>query len=252
MSRNARWGDFTAAAALLTRLPLRTRHETAHEPIGDALWAMPLVGVLIGALGGGVFWFAASLGLPAVVAAVLAVATTVAATGALHEDGLADTADGFGGGRERAHKLAIMRDSAVGTYGLLALVLSVLLRVACLAALALPGPAVAALIAAHALSRGLLPLVMAGVPLAREDGLAAGVSRPAHRQAGMSVAISAAVALLALGIGTGLLALAGAAVLAWLLVRLARKQIGGYTGDVLGAIEQGGEMIVLLIAVASL
>lgn len=249
MIANARWQDLAAAAALLTRLPFRAGVRTEHAPTTGALWALPLIGALIGALGGGAFWLAASLGLPAAIGAILAVATTVLLTGALHEDGLADTADGFGGGHDRDRKLAIMRDSAVGTYGVLALLLSALLRIACLAALLSPGLIIAALIGAHALSRGLLPLIMATMPLAREDGLAAGIGRPTRKLASASLAIAAAIALPALGLESGVLALSGAALVAWLLARLARAQIGGYTGDVLGAVQQGVEIVVLVIVV---
>ncbi len=127
--------EFAIAAGVLTRFPIATE---AAEPgaIAAAGWAFPLVGGGIGALSAAAFFIAGLIGLPVWPSALLAVAAGIAATGALHEDGLADTADGFGGGSGRDQKLAIMRDSAHGTYGVAALVLSVGLRAAAIASIA--------------------------------------------------------------------------------------------------------------------
>src|SRR3979409_1783992 len=125
-----------------------------------AAWAAPLVGVLIGALGALAYWIAYRLNLPALVAATLAVGATLLLTGCLHEDGLADTADGFGGGATRAQILDIMRDSRIGTYGALALGIALLLRIGALADLPNPGLVAWALIAAHAAARASLPAFM--------------------------------------------------------------------------------------------
>ena len=108
------------------------------------------------------------------------VAATVLVTGCLHEDGLADTADGFGGGGSKERKLEIMRDSRSGAYGVAALVLSILLRVGAIASLVDPALVAAALIAAHAGARAAMPVFMAAVPRARHDGLSA---KRARRQA---------------------------------------------------------------------
>ena len=132
-----------------------------------------MVGALIGLAGAIAYALAVWLGLPPWPAAVLALATTIWLTGALHEDGLADVADGFGGGRTREDKLAIMRDPRIGSYGALALVLAVLARAGAMAALAEPAAVAAALVAAGAASRAALPAVMAALPQARPDGLAA-------------------------------------------------------------------------------
>ena len=109
-----------------------------------------------------------------------------------------------------------------------------------------------ALIAAHALARASLPVVMLQIPAARTDGLAAGVGRPEPGHAGAAIVLAALIALFALGLGTGLLALLMGALAAGALALLARAQIGGYTGDVLGAIEQAVEVVVLLTAAAAL
>jgi adenosylcobinamide-GDP ribazoletransferase len=205
--------------------------------------------VLVGLIGGVVLIVADWLGLPPLVSSSLAVAVTMLVTGALHEDGLADTADGLGGGTlER--KLEIMRDSRIGTYGVAALLFSVLLRVAALAALP-PAAGFAALIAAHAAGRALMPYLLATSPSARADGLSAGIGTVSERTALTALAIGAA-ALLLLGF---LPALAAAALLGlWLLAvrAAAQRQIGGHTGDICGALEQGGEILVLLAAAAAL
>jgi adenosylcobinamide-GDP ribazoletransferase len=181
----------------------------------------------------------------------VALATIIWVTGALHEDGLADVADGFGGGRTREAKLEIMRDSRIGTFGALALILALLARAGAIAALATPLAVASALVAAGAVSRAALPPVMTVLPLARADGLAAGAGRPHPTRAAAAVLVAALIALALLGqaAAAALVAGAGAAfVVAW----LARRQIGGHTGDVLGAVQQLTEIGVLLGAVAAL
>ncbi|MBC9180481.1 adenosylcobinamide-GDP ribazoletransferase, partial [Pseudoroseomonas ludipueritiae] len=128
--------DFSAALGLLTRLPTGwlPQHNSAAG-FARSIWAYPLVGLGIGAAGGAVMAAGLWLGLPPLVAALWSLAATLLLTGGFHEDGLADTADGFGGGRDRARKLEIMRDSRIGSYGVLALVLALGLRAAALAAL---------------------------------------------------------------------------------------------------------------------
>ena len=122
--------------------------------------------------------FAQLIGLASWPAALLSVLAGIALTGALHEDGLADTADGFFGGRDREEKLAILRDSRQGTYGVLAIVLGVLLRAAALAGIGDVIHAGLALIAAHAASRAALPAVMTALTPARPDGFGAGAGTP--------------------------------------------------------------------------
>jgi adenosylcobinamide-GDP ribazoletransferase len=247
----ARWWDqFRLAAGFLTRLPLGPGGAQAVGPLAQASWAFSLVGLVIGLIGGFVYSLAAWLGVPALAAALLAVAATALATGALHEDGLADVADGFGGGADRAAKLAIMRDSRNGAFGVLALVLSVGLRAAALAALGDGGRVTAALVAAHALSRGLLPLVLRALEPARDDGLGASAGRPEAANAWAAAGLGALIALFALDWWRGVVAIAAAALAAGLVGHVARRQIGGYTGDVLGAIEQVGEIMVMVTAAA--
>ncbi len=233
-----RANDLAASIAFLTRLPLGRRAAIAGPGIAQAVWAFPIAGMLVGVIGALVYALAHRAGLPAWPAAALTVAVTLLATGCLHEDGLADTADGFGGGKTREQKLDIMRDSRIGTYGVCALAASILLRVSTLASLADPALVLPALIAAHGAARATMPLFMFLIPPARSDGLSFDVgASPLAR-----VAIAGALGFLilvvclgpALGIAASILLLAVIAFMAWLSLR----QIKGQTGDVLGALEQ--------------
>jgi adenosylcobinamide-GDP ribazoletransferase len=248
-ARRGIFADFLLATAVLTRLPvgLAAPEEGA---VGGACWAFPLVGAGIGFIAGIVFFAVGATGLGALPAALLAVLAGAAATGALHEDGLADTADGLGGGRDRASKLAIMRDSRVGTYGVAALVFSIGLRVAALHALGDPIHVALALLAAHAASRGFLGVAMWRLPPAREDGLAAAAGRPGRGAALTAILLGALIALCCLGPGRGIVALVLAGIAVAATAVLARRQIGGYTGDTLGAFQQIGEIVMLLVAAA--
>jgi adenosylcobinamide-GDP ribazoletransferase len=241
--------EFVIAAGVLTRFPLAIE---AAEPgaIAASGWAFPLVGGGIGALCAATFFVAGLLGLPVGAAALLAVAAGLAATGALHEDGLADTADGFGGGGNRERKLAIIRDSAHGTYGVVALVLSIGLRATAIAAIRDPVFVGLALIAAHATSRAALPPAMFLLRPARADGLGAAAGRPSPAVALTASVIGAVIALATLGPWAGMVALLLAGVAVALAAVLARRQIGGYTGDVLGFFQQIGEIVMLLVAAA--
>ncbi|MFQ6017569.1 MAG: adenosylcobinamide-GDP ribazoletransferase, partial [Kiloniellaceae bacterium] len=202
------WTDLKVGLAMLTRLPLRHDAETSGQTLARAGRVMPLIGALVGLVGAAVFWLAGSLGLPPLVAGLLAVTATMLFTGAFHEDGLADVADGFGGAFERNRKLEIMRESTIGAYGALALILSVGVRAAALGAIAEPAAAAAALVAAHAVARSFLPAVMVTTPLARTEGLAAGAGEPAPGHAGVALILAAVIAVAMLGLGTGVLSLA--------------------------------------------
>jgi len=245
-------GDIAAMLGFYTRLPVPLR---AHEgrAFADSQWAAPLAGAAVGLVCGCGLWLASAFGLPAPVAAALALALGVALTGALHEDGLADAADGFGGGRSREDKLAIMRDSRAGSYGVVAIVLSLLVRWAALAALAAAGPVAAllALVAAHAGSRAILPALLAAMPPARADGLGNGAGRPGNGTVFAALAIGFVV-LLPGGVAFALVAALALGLAALAVARLALAQIGGQTGDVLGTAQQAGEIAVLVVASALL
>ena len=241
--------DLTTAFHLLTRLPLgAVRADPAGVPAAThPARCYPLVGLVVAVLAAAAFALAGWLALPAFLGAVAALAVAILVTGALHEDGLADVADGFGGGRDRAAKLAIMRDSRIGTYGVLALILVLAARGGSLAATAEPALVAAGLLTAHALSRaGLAPLMWA-LPAARSDGLAAVTGRPGGSDVLTALIIGAATALLLLDFAVAVTAILACAVAQWGLALQARRQIGGVTGDVLGAAQQLGEAAVLLV-----
>ena len=250
-------GDVIAALGFYTRLPVAwaqvAQDGDRQRAFAATQWAAPLAGAAVGLGVGFVLWLAGVLALPPALAAAFALAWGIILTGALHEDGLADTADGFGGGRSREDKLAIMRDSRIGSYGVLALCLSLLARWAALAALvgASPTTALLAAVAAHAGSRAALPLLMAGLPSARPDGLSAGIGYIDNRTVLAALALGFAL-LLPCGLAFAALASVAVAVALFLLARLALAQIGGRTGDVLGAAQQAGEIAILATATALL
>ena len=250
----ARAAELHSAVLFLTRLPFPRAKATggaalAQTTLAQAAWAFPVAGILVGAAGALIYALVHRAGVPAWPAAALALAATMATTGALHEDGLADTADGFGGGATREQKLDIMRDSRTGAYGVCALALSILLRASALASLADTALVVPALIAAHGGARAAMPAFMHFVPPARRDGLSVSAGRPPGAGAAVAAVLGVLVAAICLGparaaVAAILLVLVGA-----LMARLSLKQIGGQTGDTLGALEQASEIVILLVAV---
>ncbi|NKB55836.1 MAG: adenosylcobinamide-GDP ribazoletransferase [Alphaproteobacteria bacterium] len=240
-------GDVRVAVAFMTRL----RVGASENDLAGACWAFPVAGLLVGTAGGAVFAAAFAFGVPPVAAALLALMTTAMLTGALHEDGLADTADGFGGA-EPERRLEIMRDSRIGAYGVLALIFSVGLRTAALAALSEPGIGFVAIVAAATLSRGLLPGMMHGLPLASSSGLATAVGRPTKAIATLAAGLGALAAISYLGFATGVAAVIIAVICIAAVALLARRLIGGYNGDTLGAAQQIAETAVLIGIAAGL
>ena len=234
--------DLLSGFGLLTRLPLPNHRTTG----AGSAWAWPLVGAALGAIAAAAMQTALWLGISPGVAAVLVLAVLALLTGALHEDGLSDTADGFFGGWTRERRLEIMKDSRVGSYGVLAIVLVTLARWSALTSLLVYEDYWPALIATGALSRAPMALMMALLPNARGSGLSHATGRP-----------SQTVALLGLGLGTGIAVLAtGWAALPLVLVVLATtillsilalRRIGGQTGDVLGTAQQLAEVACLTI-----
>src|SRR5436190_17470483 len=148
----------------LTRLPLAHGAPVAKGELAQALWTAPLVGIVVGLAGAITFSVVLAWHVPLLLAAVLTLAVTTVLTGALHEDGLADVADGFGGGATRERKLEIMRDSRIGTYGVCALILSFVLRVGALTYFSGSALVAAVLVAAHAAGRATIPPFMRLIP----------------------------------------------------------------------------------------
>jgi adenosylcobinamide-GDP ribazoletransferase len=240
---------FAAATHFLTRIPAAAPADPEWS-LGEAGWAFPLVGAGIGAVAAFVFFAAQLIGLGDWPAALLGITAGLLLTGALHEDGLADSVDGLFGGADREHRLAIMRDSRHGTFAVVALVLSVGLRAATLAQIGEVVFAGLALVAAHAGSRALLPVAMWAMPPAREDGLGAAAGRPQPPAVVAAVVIAFAIGAAALGPVHALVAFGCAAAAAAVAAAIARRRIGGYTGDILGAVQQFGEIVILLAAAA--
>jgi adenosylcobinamide-GDP ribazoletransferase len=243
-----RAGQLGASIAFLTRLPLPRAVPAGGTAIADAAWAFPLAGVAVGLIGALVYALAHRLGLTSWPSAGLALAATLLLTGCLHEDGLADTADGFGGGKTREQKLEIMRDARIGTYGVCALTLSILIRAGALADLSTAGAVAAALIATHAGARATMPVVMFFVMPARSDGLSFEAGLPAGLRVAIGAALGFAVVAVCLGPALALVALVALAIVVALMAQLSVRQIGGQTGDVLGAVEQVSEIVILLVA----
>ena len=239
--------DVADAFRFFTRLPLPEAPPGSLD-FGRIAWAAPVAGAAVGAVGACILALAWRLGLPALMSAGLATAAIVGATGGLHEDGLADVADGFGGGWTRQRKLDLMRDSRIGAYGALALGLALILRVAALSAalsLGLPGAA-GSLVIVAALSRAgaLAPLAFLGPARSDGAGAAAGRLAPASFAAacGAALLLSMALGVLTVGADRVLQAALGAAVGAAAMSALAWRQIGGQTGDVAGAAQQWAEI----------
>lgn len=238
--------DLPAALGLLTRLPVPVDGAAATARGAAAVWAYPLAGMIVGgtqALSMAVLLW---LGVPAAITAALVLALAVSVTGAMHEDGLADSVDGLWGGWDKARRLAIMKDSHIGTYGVIALVLTLVLRWTALGMIADAGGFALVLVTVAALSRAAMVGVMATLPHARDGGLSRAVGRPAPRVAWVAIGIGAGLALV-----TGYLGLViVAATVAVLWAMIARAKIGGQTGDILGGAQQFVE-VALLIAVVS-
>ena len=208
----------------------------------------PVVGGLIGLAVGGVAAGLAEL-VPMAVAAAVAIVAGVVITGAFHEDGLADTADAFAGGWTREERLRILADPLHGSYGVAAMCGTIVVRILCVAALA-PAAAFAGLIAAHALGRSAAVGAMTAYPLATSDGLGAGYAAGLPRRRAV-VGVFGGTGIAAAATGWWVGPLAAAAVVAAVAVgALAMRKIGGVTGDVLGAVEQVTECLVLVVVTA--
>jgi adenosylcobinamide-GDP ribazoletransferase len=240
--------DIETSVAFLTRLPISRGDDASSDKLARASWAFPIAGIVVGLIGALTYLLAHKFGLRPWPSAALSLVATLVVTGCLHEDGLADTADGFGGGATRERKLEIMRDSRIGTYGVCALTLSLLIRASALASLADPRTVVFALIAAHGAARATLPLFMTLLPPARSDGLSRAAGQPAQDRALIAGALGILILAIFLGPLPGLAALILLAAAVGAMAWLSSAQIGGQTGDVLGALEQAGEIIVLLVA----
>jgi adenosylcobinamide-GDP ribazoletransferase len=243
--------DLRLATALLTRVPMPHSDGLMSAGPARAQRAFPLVGAMIGVVVGLVDLSLLAMSIPPLAAAALALGASAALTGAMHEDGLADVGDGFGGGRDRAAKLLIMRDSRLGTYGAIVLLVGFSARLSALASL--PTAAIVpGLVVAHALARAAIPVLAASMPFARDDGLGKSAGRPEAASAITAIIIAVVIAFLCLSAKDALMAIALAVAGAAAMAVLAWRQIGGVTGDVFGATEQVAETAVLAMLAARL
>ena len=248
--------QFLNALRFMTIVPVAPSND-AIEPdwLSRCVKYFPVVGVGVGLVSAIVLLIATRMWGP-MVASLLAVAASIAVTGALHEDGLADTADGLGGGWTVEKRLAIMKDSRIGTYGVIALVFGMALRVGALAELPVWAGA-AALVAAHAAARVTPALVMnrlsyAGDTASMKVSYADAPVSASELQFALAAAACALLPLAFVSILSVLSGLLLGAALAAALAAWARRLIGGYTGDVLGAVEQVFEIGFLLGVAASI
>ena len=235
------------AVGLLTRYPLPAFSTRTNASINTAFWAFPIAGALIGGPAAAVFWLSVTIGLSTAASVLIATAAALLASGALHEDGLGDFWDGIGGGHSREAKLGIMRDSRIGTYGSLALFLTLGLQLSFLISLHYySGTActMGAIIASEAVARGAIALPVAGLKPARHDGLGASMAGSFPRV--FIVGASLAILLAAILLGTlSAYLVVGALLGAGLISALAWHFLGGYTGDVLGAAVVTARMMAL-------
>ncbi len=234
-------GDLEEALTLLTRLPMPSLRRSRGA---RAAWAYPLAGLVVGLLAAIVAWV--SSGLPPPLTAGLAVVSMVAITGALHEDGLADSVDGLWGGRTSEQRLTIMADSRVGVYGVIAVVLSIGMRWCALAVIAAEGALWVPLIAAAVLSRAPMVVLMHMLPNARSAGLSSSVGRPPQNTMLIALAIAAGVGIFTLGF-TFVAVVIGLCATTLIVAAISRARIGGQSGDILGATQQISEITILII-----
>lgn len=252
------FASFLVALRFLTRLPVPFVRTLDPPPLRDSMAMFPVVGAVAGAISAAALLLANFAALPDLFCGVFALAVGAAITGAFHEDGLADVADGFGGGHTREDRLEIMKDSRIGTYGTLTLFLILLARCSLYTALLdLPPLAVVGLMAgAAAFSRALMVDLMWATRPARSTGLSALAGQPSRSTTLAALAIggisAGASGSILLSLQAGVVALVAAGLTLALLRALAMRKIGGQTGDVCGAGQVLSETAMLAVYAATI
>lgn len=237
-----------AALAFLTRIPVGRWFDFDGEDVARAGLVFPVVGAAIGAIIGGTAVLL-DRPLPPFLAVALALALQVLLTGALHVDALADTADALGG-RSRQHALEIMRDHAIGSYGAVAIALSLLIKTTALAALLEHDHVIRVMVASGALSRAAPVVLAAWLPYARVgSGTGSSLTRGGHVRAALAAGLALAIAFLVSTTDAAILAACAASCLVLLGLGF-HRWLGGVTGDTLGAAIEVVELAVLVGAVA--
>ncbi len=242
--------DLLAAFSLLTRLPVPVDHAQAGKRAANAAWAYPLVGLILGGLLGVLGVFLGWIGIPNGMVAAFILLGFAMATGAMHEDGLADFADGIWGGTTVERRLEIMKDSRIGAYGAVALIVFLLARFSGIAALQ-GWDLMLTLAAVGAGSRALMVGVMFMIDPAKPLGLSASAGQPSAQKTGVALAIGLLACVVLTGF-SGIILFAAMAIAIIPVCTIALKKLGGQTGDVLGTAQQCAEVAGLAAAIALL
>ena len=229
------------AFSLLTRLPTPEPTFSTTSPAAEAGWAYPIVGIFIALLASAIGFSLTFLGFDSGIVAGVVVISIIFFTGGMHEDGLADSADGFWGSWEPARRLDIMKDSHIGTFGVIALFFSLLLRWYCIKISIEGSFFFTSLIIATTLSRSAIPLIMSILPNARQDGLSAKTGQPSNITILVAIAIGASTTLLFSG-WAGIIIITVFLLTLGIAMLLSRSKIGGQTGDTIGASQQLAEL----------
>lgn len=239
--------DFFASLMLLTRIPIKWEKISPETPpnLNRCLWCYPIIGLIVSCITAAVYYIAIWINIPQVVSAIIAIITMIFITGSFHEDGLADVADGFGGGNTIEKKLSIMRDSRIGTYGSVALITSLILKIAILAKFETQ-QTVIALIISGVFSRLMILYILLILKPARSDSLSSEAGKPAPSSLVIatfaSMLIAAALINPTIVIYIFMISISATIVLSI----IAHRQISGYSGDVLGATQQISELSVYI------
>jgi adenosylcobinamide-GDP ribazoletransferase len=251
------FASFLTALRFLTRLPVPFVRTVDAPPLKDSMWMFPVVGAVVGTITGVALMLAHAARLPDLFCGLFALAIAAVLTGAFHEDGLADVADGFGGGSTREQRLEIMKDSRIGAYGTLTLVITLLARASLLAALLVLSPMAAILLVAGAaaFSRALMVDLLWATRPARSNGLSVMAGQPTRSTTLLALGIGGAFAgvsgSLLLSPEAGVLAMVAAGLALAMVRALAMRKIGGQTGDVCGAGQVMAETAMLAVYAAA-
>lgn len=242
--------DICVALVLLTRLPMPHLPTQTFSRQAQAVWAFPLVGFAVALPACCIATLMLWSNLPAAVVAGIYIACQILLSGAMHEDGLADSVDGLWGGMTRKRRLEIMKDSQIGSYGVLALILVIGLRWVVVSTLLAQGH-IWPLLAIAALSRATMPVLMLTLPNARGSGLSQQVGRPKKHVVFLGCSLAMIITAVLCGPNIWVMLL-GTSLMTFIIAKIAQAKIGGQTGDILGASQQLNELVAATILLASI
>ena len=237
------WADVLASIGLLSRIPVKVDAAWAETRGANQSWAYALAGVVVGAITILLASLGMALALPELAIGFIVIATTAYITGAMHYDGLADSLDGLWGGWTPAQRLDIMKDSHIGVYGVIGLVCFAGLQATLYGHIA--AQSLWPILGIMAMSRAVMVPVMTWVENAKSSGLSAQVGSPSVPTAILAVTVGASVAMLS----GAWPAIFGGAIAALTVSAIAKRKIGGQTGDILGATQQLAEVYALIFVI---